>query len=283
MLKKSNIIILATLLFLHIGTTCFAREVTLAWDENPETNIAGYKIYYKTGTSSLPFNGWEASEGTSPIDVGDVTTATLTDLDDYEVYYFAVTAYDTAGYESGYSNIVATHWLPTLYYPEDGASDVLVSYMFEWSEPPEGNYTYTLYYGTDPDLQPGSLTAAGDDNRTLAAAAFLCFMGFSAIPRKKTKKALALGILGAGLLLSSCGGGGGGGDSALSDSDFVDSSHSCNDAESEKFTNVVADITDNYYEEYDLQPSTTYYWKVVAYDEDEQVETESTTYSFTTE
>jgi len=73
-----------------------AADMTLAWDANTETNLGGYKVYY--GSASRAYG--------APIDVGKVTTYTVTGLGT-GTYYFAVTAYDTSGNESGYSNEVS--------------------------------------------------------------------------------------------------------------------------------------------------------------------------------
>jgi regulation of enolase protein 1 (concanavalin A-like superfamily) len=66
--------------------------VTLAWDPNPETTIAGYRLAY--GTASGIY--------TTTVDVGNVTTFALT-LASGVRYYFAVLAYDVAGGMSAYS------------------------------------------------------------------------------------------------------------------------------------------------------------------------------------
>jgi len=87
-------------------SSCFAATVTLSWDPNTEATLAGYKVYYKADTSTLPFNGTGAVEGASPINVNNQTTATVSGLDPTKTYYFAVTSYDTSGVESSYSNIV---------------------------------------------------------------------------------------------------------------------------------------------------------------------------------
>ena len=85
------------------STTCtFAvvngtAEVTLDWNPNTEANLAGYKIY--VGTSSGVYG--------DPIDVGLVTTYTVTHLRSGETYWFAAAAYDTLGTESGKSNEVS--------------------------------------------------------------------------------------------------------------------------------------------------------------------------------
>jgi hypothetical protein len=73
-----------------------ARSVSLAWDADPQPDIAGYKLYYGSATGSY----------TNDIDVGNVTTTTLSGLVNGVTYYFAATAYDTLGLESGYSGEV---------------------------------------------------------------------------------------------------------------------------------------------------------------------------------
>lgn len=96
--------VLSVVTFLY--SPCCAATVTLSWDANTESDLAGYKVYYKSGTSTLPFNGTDALEGVSPIDVNSWTTATISGLDPSKAYYFTVSAYNTSGAESTYSNIV---------------------------------------------------------------------------------------------------------------------------------------------------------------------------------
>lgn len=81
-------------------------EVILAWDASIEPDLAGYKLYYKTDTSGPPYNGTGATEGDSPIDVGNLTEFSVHSLTDGITYFFVVTAYDIEGLESGYSNEV---------------------------------------------------------------------------------------------------------------------------------------------------------------------------------
>jgi hypothetical protein len=85
---------------------CFAETVVLSWDANSESDLSGYKVHYKADSSTLPFDGAGAGEGGSPVDVHNLTTATISGLDPGRTYYFAVTAYNTTGIESAYSNIV---------------------------------------------------------------------------------------------------------------------------------------------------------------------------------
>jgi hypothetical protein len=71
-------------------------QVTLTWDPNSEPDLAGYEIYYGTASGNYQWN----------LDVGNVTTYTLTGLETGATYYAAATAYNTQGLESAYSNEV---------------------------------------------------------------------------------------------------------------------------------------------------------------------------------
>ena len=74
-----------------------ASYLTLAWDPNTEPDLSGYQVYY--GTAS--------GEYVDSIDVGNITTYRLDDLLDGVTYFIAVTAYDTSGNESDFSNEVS--------------------------------------------------------------------------------------------------------------------------------------------------------------------------------
>jgi hypothetical protein len=82
-----------------VGVCAWARAddwVTLAWDPNSEPDLGGYIVYY--GVRSRLY--------TNAINVGNVTTNTVTGLVEGVLYYFAVTAYNTNGLESDYSDEV---------------------------------------------------------------------------------------------------------------------------------------------------------------------------------
>lgn len=74
-------------------------SATLAWNANTEADLAGYKVYRGTspGTYGAPIATLQ----------GNVTNYVATGLQLGTTYYFAVTAYDTAGNESSYSNEVS--------------------------------------------------------------------------------------------------------------------------------------------------------------------------------
>lgn len=91
---KTHILILISLFhFLLPLNTSFARDVSFKWNANTD-KIDGYKLYYKTGSSGVPYKGKGIKEGKSPIKIGKkLTNKTLHNLSDTETYYFVLTAY----------------------------------------------------------------------------------------------------------------------------------------------------------------------------------------------
>src|SRR2546426_5420404 len=69
-------------------------QVPLAWGPNTEPDLAGYKLYYGTSSGSYQFS----------VDVGNLTSYTLSGLLEGRIYYFAATAYNSSLDESGFSN-----------------------------------------------------------------------------------------------------------------------------------------------------------------------------------
>jgi fibronectin type 3 domain-containing protein len=94
--SRLNSALLTSLSILIYTTFSYAAQVTLEWNANTEQDLSGYIIYQ--GTSSKDYD--------ASMDVAKWTSATISKLEDNETYYFAVTAYDTEGNESGYSNEV---------------------------------------------------------------------------------------------------------------------------------------------------------------------------------
>ena len=95
--SRSFVFLFLLLFFLLISQFAFAAQIRLAWDPNTETDLAGYMVYY--GTASTTYE--------TSIDVGNVTTYTLTGLTEGQTYFIAVTAYDTADQESDSSDEVS--------------------------------------------------------------------------------------------------------------------------------------------------------------------------------
>jgi hypothetical protein len=83
---------LSMLLLLVLSGVAQADTAVLTWNANPESDLAGYKVYQ--GTISGQYG--------PPVTLGTVTTYTMTlpQLAVDTIYFWALTAYDTAGNES---------------------------------------------------------------------------------------------------------------------------------------------------------------------------------------
>ena len=108
------IMMLSWILSMAGHTSCFATTVNIQWDAVTDPGLAGYKIYYQADSSAQPFSGTGATQGAAPVNVLNQTSTTISGLDPSHSYYFAITAYDTSGVESSYSNYV---YVPELVSP----------------------------------------------------------------------------------------------------------------------------------------------------------------------
>jgi fibronectin type 3 domain-containing protein len=71
--------------------------VRLAWDANTEPDLAGYTVYAGTASGTYDLTANETEH----------TQFTATNADCGTTYFFVVTASDTSGNESGYSDEVS--------------------------------------------------------------------------------------------------------------------------------------------------------------------------------
>jgi hypothetical protein len=126
-----------------MAPNAFAAQATLAWNPNTESDLAGYRLHY--GTTSGNY--------TVHLDVHKVTSYTVTGLADGQAYYFAASAYDASGNESGYSNQVSfsaptANGAPSTPATPTGSSSALVNaaLMFSTSATDPNNDSLTFRY-----------------------------------------------------------------------------------------------------------------------------------------
>ena len=96
------------LAILAIAGIAQAATINVSWNPNTEEDLAGYRLY--VGEASGQYG--------EPVGVGNVTGHVMEITPQHgATYYFALTAYDTSGNESGYS-AEATCFIPDGVKPE---------------------------------------------------------------------------------------------------------------------------------------------------------------------
>lgn len=84
------------ILVLSLAGVTHAGTVSIAWDPVPDTDVAGYRVFWGAATATY----------SDQVDVGNVTATTIT-VGDCQDWFVAVKAYDAAGNQSlEYSNEV---------------------------------------------------------------------------------------------------------------------------------------------------------------------------------
>ena len=136
--RTIRLLLITILLLLTTTTVLHAGSVRLNWQPNIEADLQSYNVYF----------GNQPRTYAPPVPVGNVNEYELIDLQEGQIYYFAVSAVDNAGNESGFSPEVAKQITVT----EDLLPIILIT------TPVEGN-TYTT--GSPTIAIAGS---ASDDN-----------------------------------------------------------------------------------------------------------------------
>ncbi len=86
-LRRAFVRVTAFAAVLLLPEVASAGVVTIAWDRNPETNIAGYRVSYGTVSGAY----------TTTVDVGNRLDWQIRGVEDGQKYYFVVRAINTAG------------------------------------------------------------------------------------------------------------------------------------------------------------------------------------------
>jgi hypothetical protein len=93
-LRQNKFRFFSIVLMLLVAVDCArAATVSLGWSPSSDTNVVGYNVYY--GTASGDYTG--------ELPAGDGSDVTISNLTVGTTYYFAATAYDAYGNESGFS------------------------------------------------------------------------------------------------------------------------------------------------------------------------------------
>ncbi len=88
--------LLTIIMILFTAIPAWAGTITFTWDPNTENDLAGYRLHI--GTLSGQYS--------ETIDKKNVPEISLSNVPENVKRLYALTAYDTAGGESGYSNEV---------------------------------------------------------------------------------------------------------------------------------------------------------------------------------
>lgn len=94
--------VLALLSVQELRATC-----TLTWLPNTEANVVGYRVYH-----ALASGGYIKGQPILDIPLTETTCEQMQIAQDGLIHYWVVTAVNTAGLESGFSNEVSMQMLP---------------------------------------------------------------------------------------------------------------------------------------------------------------------------
>lgn len=87
------------------STSALSADVRLAWDPNSEPDLEGYGVYFRKGTPGPPYD-LAGNMALAELTNFNAPLFVVSGLEKGFKYYFAVTAYDTAGNESSFSTAV---------------------------------------------------------------------------------------------------------------------------------------------------------------------------------
>ena len=160
--RAAHGVVLALLVLCALAPQAFAASTTLQWDPNSEPDLSGYTIHYGSTVSRAY---------ATHLDVGKtVVSQSITGLADGTTYYFAVTARDTFGNESGYSNeVVLTPGTETISTPlapsgpATGTAGVSYTYTASGAVSTGGDtvqYRFSWSDGSDSGWLPAGVTSA---------------------------------------------------------------------------------------------------------------------------
>jgi hypothetical protein len=153
--------------WLSIGTVCIsacltgaASNVMVLWEANTELDLAGYKVYW--GTGSRNYN--------NIVDAGNKTNQVVSNLVSGVTYYFAVTAYNSSAMESDFS-------LEASYTVDSTNTPPVISNISDTNATANGIVIVPFTVG-DAETAAGNLSVSGtSSNPTLIPNSNIVFGG----------------------------------------------------------------------------------------------------------
>ena len=92
------------MLLLFVAPSVSAYDVVLGWDSNTEADLEGYVLYVDAGGSNSHYSHYEYVDSYPLENIDpDNPASKITGLEADKPYYFVVTAYNTEGVESDFS------------------------------------------------------------------------------------------------------------------------------------------------------------------------------------
>ena len=100
-----RLVVFGFLITLLWSTSVLSADLTLAWDPNSEPDLKGYSVYFRKDTPGPPYDV-AGDLSLSELANSLAPSFVVSGLEKGFRYYFAVTARDTAGNESTFSDAV---------------------------------------------------------------------------------------------------------------------------------------------------------------------------------
>jgi hypothetical protein len=136
---------------LSVPRLAAAGSLSIAWDANAESDLAGYVVHYGTAAGAY----------SNAVNVGKQTSITLQNLTAGQRYYVAVKAYNASGRASTFSAEVSAVVAPSV--PDDG---LVAAYGFE--EASGATVIDSSRYANAGTISGAARTASGRYGRALA-------------------------------------------------------------------------------------------------------------------
>ncbi|GBE40547.1 exoglucanase B precursor [bacterium BMS3Bbin09] len=168
--------IIACLMIFFGANSLFAASAVLSWDPSTTNadgtqlnDLAGYKVYYGTGSGNY----------SGSVDVGNVLTYQVNNLSSGVAYYFATTAYDTADNESQYSaeisrtfsgNDITPPVISGIQTANITDSSITVSWTTDEASDAKVQYGTTTSYGMNTPVNSSMVTSHSQKISGIAAS-----------------------------------------------------------------------------------------------------------------